>query len=410
MRVVLHIGTEKTATTTLQDFVYANREVLRQKGVVLSDVLGKTNNRKLAAFCVPEKNFDDYFKDRRIRTVEAKRAHFQGFRDSFISEARQLSRTAHTLLITSEHFHSRLRDTASIERLKAVLDEISDDVTVLCYFREQSAVVYSLYSTAIKSGNVLDLTAYAARCVPKNDYFNYFRFFGKWRDVFGRERLRARLYAKNAFVGGDIRQDLLSQLLPEPDMADFDCTAPAANRSLGLVGLELGRLTNSAFGRYNADGTMNPVRQRLLDLIMHSDLGRLGRLPFPQAVEIHKRFARSNRRFAVEYLDLRRNPFPRPGSGEDHDAANAPLSPTALAQLVDFWGELLEMIHRGDLGGDTRAAQLAWSAATALRTSGSMSSDRMRLPPLKVDPSAERLSFARRIRAAIAAARLVWRS
>ena len=44
MKCILHIGTEKTGTTILQDWLYDNKVELSKVGVYLSDNLGKTNN------------------------------------------------------------------------------------------------------------------------------------------------------------------------------------------------------------------------------------------------------------------------------------------------------------------------------------------------------------------------------
>ena len=37
MKAVLHIGTHKTGTTTIQSFLGANREKLRKQGIFLSE-------------------------------------------------------------------------------------------------------------------------------------------------------------------------------------------------------------------------------------------------------------------------------------------------------------------------------------------------------------------------------------
>lgn len=354
MRVVLHIGTEKTATTTLQNFVYANRDALRRHGVALSDCLDKTNNRKLAAYCMPAGNFDDYFKDRRIATIQQKQAYFDGFREQFIEEARQAATWAHTLFITSEHFHSRVRDEASIARLKSVLDEISDDVVVLCWFREQSAVLLSLYSTAMKSGNVAELGAFVQRCTPSNDYFNYLELFTRWQGVFKGAQLRAFLFGTEHFIDGDIRRSLLQEVLPDVDPSDFDFSAPPANRSLGAVGLELARATNRAFPRYNVDGSLNARRAALIQLLANSEIGRAGVASLREAAEIHARFERSNLMFSRRFLKKDCNPFPAPDPGRQEDQSVT----LAIAALGDFYGAALREchgdptigVHAGDIG------------------------------------------------------------
>ena len=43
MRLVAHIATEKTATTTIQEFVYRNRQIPGEDGVCLSELTGNTD-------------------------------------------------------------------------------------------------------------------------------------------------------------------------------------------------------------------------------------------------------------------------------------------------------------------------------------------------------------------------------
>ena len=44
MHCFLHIGVEKTGTTSIQKFLYLNRALLNQNGYQLTDSLSKPNN------------------------------------------------------------------------------------------------------------------------------------------------------------------------------------------------------------------------------------------------------------------------------------------------------------------------------------------------------------------------------
>ena len=50
MKCVLHIGTEKTGSTLLQDWLYQNQVNLSRQRIFLSDVLSINNNRRLVSF------------------------------------------------------------------------------------------------------------------------------------------------------------------------------------------------------------------------------------------------------------------------------------------------------------------------------------------------------------------------
>lgn len=366
MKLVLHIGTEKTATTTIQDFVYANRRALAAHGVALCDSLGRTNNRKLVAYLMPDDRFDDYFKDRQISTVEGKRQFFDGFEDEFRAEVRALSRSAHTLFITSEHFHSRLKEVDSILRLKRLLDDLFTDVEIVCYFREQSSMLQSLYSTAVKSGNVVAFGQFTKQCAVNSHYYNFHQFFDKWRQVFGAQSLRARLFDRERFVGHDIRKDILSLILPTQDFDGFDLSVADANVSLGYAGLEIGRVVNRRLGKYDPDGSRNALRQHLIEVLMASRIGQTGVLPFPNARAIHARFDESNTLFAREFLGLDGNPFPRP--------RNRPLAGhrtseqvVTLSDVLRFVDKALQAVSEGGAGASATAS------ATQRRRAGAAS-------------------------------------
>jgi hypothetical protein len=342
MKLLLHIGTEKTATTTIQDFVYANRATLADRGVALSDELGRTNNRKLVAYFLPQDRFDDYFTHRSIGTIEAKHRHFEGFEDAFASEVRALADRAHTMFITSEHFHSRLRDIESIRRLKRLLDELFTEVKVVCYFREQSSMLESYYSTAVKSSSSVDFQHFGRNCSVDNHYYNFAAFFGKWRDVFGRDCLEARLFDRQNFVDQDVRKDLLSVLLGSRDFEGFDFSSGDANVSLGYAGLEIGRVVNRHVAKRHADGSRNEVRQQLFELLNRSRLGLSATLPFPDAEAIYAKFHPSNVAFAREFLERDGNPFapPRPRTVAAEQVV-------ALKDVVDFMADLMPLLQDG---------------------------------------------------------------
>ena len=49
MELYLHIGTEKTGTTTIQSFLAANRDLLKRNRILYPRAPGEQNHRALAA-------------------------------------------------------------------------------------------------------------------------------------------------------------------------------------------------------------------------------------------------------------------------------------------------------------------------------------------------------------------------
>lgn len=313
MHLYLHIGTAKTGTTTLQHFMYANRVQLAAQGVAVLDSAGGPNSSVLAAFSQPEDEFDHYFLRRGITSSAAKRRHFADFPARLGAEIAALPPHTRAVFASSENLHARLRDDASLRRLQQLLLQAGfTRITVLCYFREQSAQALSRYSTRLRGGERESLEVLLREYSEDSPLWNYEIACRRWADVFGRENLVARPFVLECFEGSDLRRDLLA-LLPEvtqPEACDF--SDEPKNKGLGHVGLELARRLNDAIPRYTADGRNNSVRSRLYSVIAESALGRRGVTPFPQAAQIHGRFAASNTEFGRHFLGLKGNPFPLP--------------------------------------------------------------------------------------------------
>lgn len=310
MKCILHIGTEKTGTTLLQEWLYDNRQALSAQGIALTRSAGAPNNRKLAASVMKEP--DDFFRQHGLLEADKATAFFGAFREAFVTEVRVLAETHDTLVLTSEHFHSRLADPEEIAALKALLAPLVDEITVLCYFREQSEVRRSLYSTALWVGVSTGPIENFQRSNGEQDpYYNYDLMFGKWAEVFGQDALRPRLYGRPHFEGGDIRRDFLAQLGRDVDADALSWEVTAANTSFGRLKSIIARALNIAQPQYVKE-RHNETRQRLMARIATAEALNTGPLTDGGQMEFHARFDASNRRFAQRFLGRAGNPFPVP--------------------------------------------------------------------------------------------------
>lgn len=205
-RIVLHIGTEKTATTSLQAFFTLNQERLSQAGVWYPcderlDYCHRDAHFPLAAatyaecpdFVTPKKYF------------EYKPLFQTLFRDM---EARPEG----TVLLSAEHFSSRCSRPERIERLGEMLGD--RDVEIILYVRPQQELLLSAYSTFLKSGGKKTLEELCQRqwLKPGAIYFNYFRMASRWWEVFGRDKVTLRIFQKPHLVEGDIYRDFIATL------------------------------------------------------------------------------------------------------------------------------------------------------------------------------------------------------
>lgn len=203
-RAILHIGTEKTGTTTLQVFLKTNRERLLEKGFVYPRFCGEVNQTGLAAFAMNDERQDPLRQALGIRGP----GDMHDFRRRFRAAAALELGEGRTAIFCNEHCHSRLKMAAEIARLRDFLGAFFDRISVTVYLRRQDQLALSLYTTRLKSGGT------EPELFPRTNaddlFFNYNRSLRLWEDVFGRENVTVRLFGRDALVGGSIVADFLS--------------------------------------------------------------------------------------------------------------------------------------------------------------------------------------------------------
>lgn len=212
-RIVLHIGTEKTATTSLQAFFALNHQRLSHAGIWYPcdeslDYCHRNGHFPLAAstytecpdFVTPQKYFD--YKP----LFQTLFADFE-------------ARPEDTVLLSAEHFSSRCSRPERIERLGEMLGD--RNVEIIVYVRPQQELLLSAYSTFLKSGGKKTLEELCQRqwLKPGAIYFNYFRMLNRWWDVFGRDRVTLRVFQAPRLIEGDIYRDFIATLGLEWDEA-----------------------------------------------------------------------------------------------------------------------------------------------------------------------------------------------
>ena len=191
----LHIGCEKTGTTSIQDCLYMNQANLRSNGYYFLQSMGNYNNRKLACYSIEDKVNDDLYVSliKEFGDREKMRKHIV---EELENEIENIDSEIQNVIISSEHFSSRLFSTQEIQSLKNLLDNFFEEIKIICYFREQSKTCQSLFSTGIKSGSSNNFEYYIDQCNLQNPYYNYLNIAKDWADVFGRSNLKIRIFER----------------------------------------------------------------------------------------------------------------------------------------------------------------------------------------------------------------------
>ncbi|BFM20140.1 hypothetical protein [Gilvimarinus japonicus] len=294
-RIVLHIGTEKTGTSSIQHFLSNNRAELAAEGVVYPRFTGLNGGSQWGVVAaVQGRPWKTEIGARLgIRNKGGADTYRQRLLEAFDQELLACP-GCHTLILSSEHFHSRLIGPARLHALKKLLSRWSDNVQVVVYFRRQDRVAISHYSTKLKTGQAEPrvFSAIAGDLLPY--YYDYERIYANWSRVFGEKALHAGIFAPKHLAGGDLLTDFCDRI----GIAEEGKSRPAKiNESLSETGVQLLLELNRQWPKEPLKG-VNPSRELLAASIGREHRGRNVPATRAQAQAFYAHFAPGNARLA----------------------------------------------------------------------------------------------------------------
>lgn len=188
---ILHIGTEKTGTTAIQDTFFKNKSSL--VNFYYPKYIGIKNHYLLPfLFYKDLESNHDILELENIKTLDELRK-----RKIEIIEALKFERIENPgpWIISSEHLSSRLHDYSDLIQLKSLLNDLGfNEIRIVLYFRNVKDYILSLYGTYLKSGKFITIFEFI-----KSNYVllnaNYYYIYKNWSNVF--DDVRCDAYKKN---------------------------------------------------------------------------------------------------------------------------------------------------------------------------------------------------------------------
>jgi hypothetical protein len=295
VNLYLHIGTEKTGTSSIQNFFHANRERLKRDGVLYPLTPGKRNHTALAAAAQQLDKRGPLRKSLDVRTdqdvLKLRATLKEGLRE-------ELSAGGYRAVVMSgEHCSSRLLEDAEVAWLKELLAPFFDEMRIVVYLRRQDDYLLSVYSTAVKSGATFTLRLPPQRTMEQR--YDYWELLSRWARGFGRERIICRKFERSAMRGGDVVEDFLAAVGLEMK-ADYE-RPQSVNESLDAESLEFLRLFNQHVPRF-AQNSVNPERDNVVGLLSRMSRGPLVTLSDAELSGFMAQFREPNRKVAEEYF------------------------------------------------------------------------------------------------------------
>ena len=226
-KVLLHVGPDKTGSTSIQIACDVGRELLMKHGVFYPT--GRWHAELGSCFSeAPERyifNIQSGFKDREM---------IREMNNIYLSRLRkELEQCESDVLVLSYEGFVYI-DEVSLIRFRDFIAEYSTTCEVVFYARSPLSYATSAMSQRVKSG----LPSWPDRDPPVMLFRLFLERLGK---VFGKEQLKVRKFARDALHDGDVVLDFLSLLnLPDAVLHEVASFAISENQALSREGMLIG--------------------------------------------------------------------------------------------------------------------------------------------------------------------------
>ena len=229
LKLIIHAGTPKTGTTSLQTYLDKKQRKLRGKGVLYPHNLEKLQNPAAPKHQWIEKNL--------VTT------HLEHLLENFKNIISQVKKDTHTIILSSEGFYNYWWDFP--DESKKILCELSKlfDTEIWVWFREPLAFIESFYKQCIRNPQIESNPCYGkdlsfAEMLDIewfSRHLNYQGFVNECQSLFGKNNVSVFKYE------GDVVQEFIQKL----GLATaYDNPPPRQNKSLNSASIALLRTIN----------------------------------------------------------------------------------------------------------------------------------------------------------------------
>jgi len=202
--LMLHIGTEKTGTTSIQEFLHINRGLLMTQGIAFLKSPGNRNHRNLVLALIKiEKKKAVIGWD----TPDEREKSKKKLLENFHNEIKSLPDHINKVIISSEHFSSLIKDKGDLFILREFFNDYFSSIKIIVYLRRQDEIALSRLSTSY----LFDFAAKQSdfEILRNNYYYNYFRLLNMWEDGFPEAVIIPRIFDRNEFIANDLINDFM---------------------------------------------------------------------------------------------------------------------------------------------------------------------------------------------------------
>lgn len=240
-QAVLHIGTKKTGTTYIQEFLRSNVDVLEQAGWTYPSFLKSRNHHGIPLPFTTIFN-SEIHRAQKLTSAEAAQRRI----DALAGSLGELVKPGQRWIFTSEFFASRLKVDSEVATMKAFLDQYFDEIKVVVYLRRPEFMIASCYSQSVKEGSFVPLDWDYVLNHP-NDY-SQVSVLKRWQRAFGADNVCVRPYFEWYRHDAEaMLHDFFTSVGIPTNSPWREPVRTADNRSLRAEGVQVLRAINFSF-------------------------------------------------------------------------------------------------------------------------------------------------------------------
>ncbi len=352
MRLILHIGTEKTGTTAVQSWLWRNRDVLAKHGIGLPTFVRSPAMAEFAVACRSPGNPCDVSKGLGVHGEEDL-TQFRRWIENEISEdvIKKCAEGMKEYFISAEHLHSRLYHPEDAARVHTLLAKYFNKIEIFCFLRPQIDIEISLFSTRSRLGWIIGRSL-LDRVTPEDPYYSYNDLLARWAAAFGADAVTPVAFRRNARPVAFFRE-----LLGLQDAADLQ----PEQRVNSALDHRVIAMNNALVRAARAGGDQAPVRRLPLDRLPCEEPLTLSR---DTARAVQARFAESNAALCAAW------PAIRPEDLEPDWSRYPEVGNFERLDQVDWSGFLLQILSLQHAAQRRAQGRAAASEAALMKAKG----------------------------------------
>jgi hypothetical protein len=293
--LVLHIGSGKTGTSSVQHLLSESRERLAKLGTLYPRSPGRARHVRLGLFIRPDAGLVN-----QISWHEGNYSSPAEFREDFqhkLFAEINSSRLTRVLLSDEALYGSTVE---ALKRLRAFTDAIARSIRLVVYLRRQDDHLCSRYQQVVKTGEVRRLSERLEQ-VDFTKTYDYHARLRTWQRLMEPSEFVIRPFERERFVDGSLYQDFFEAAGLEARADDLE-TVGSVNESLDAEAVELLRILNVYRVENEAavPGLIN--NRKLVARLADSATGPTLTLPDSVLDEFMDSWEESNRAVARDFL------------------------------------------------------------------------------------------------------------